>query len=198
MSGELESISIGYALTGSHCTLSESLEQIEILRGMGAVITPIISGSVGGSATRFGWPEEWREKILAAAESTDIIEIISEAEPIGPRALLDIMVIAPCTGNTLAKMANGICDSAVLMAAKATLRNKKPVLLAIATNDGLGANARNIGQLLNCRNIYFVPFGQDDPFGKPNSLIAHFDRLPQAVIFALAGEQLQPLLVASR
>jgi dipicolinate synthase subunit B len=125
-----------------------------------------------------------------------VISSIVEAEPVGPDRLLDIVVVAPCTGNTLAKMVNGIVDGPVLMAVKATLRNQRPVALAISTNDGLGMNARNLGLLLNTKNIYMVPFGQDNPGGKPNSLMAKMNLIIDTVIMALQGKQIQPLLVS--
>ena len=121
---------------------------------------------------------------------------IPEAEPIGPKALFDVVVIAPCTGNTMAKLANGITDSTALMAAKAHLRNNRPLVIAISTNDALGMNLKNIGQLMNVKNIYFVPFGQDNYNKKPNSMIAHLDRTVDTVILALEGNQLQPVVVS--
>jgi dipicolinate synthase subunit B len=188
-------IKIGFALTGSHCTLEETLPEIERLVREGAEVTPIISYSVDEMDTRFGTADYWKEKLLEITGRKPISSIV-EAEPIGPQKLLDILVIAPCTGNTLAKMANGITDSPVLMAAKAHLRNCGPVVIAISTNDGLGNNAKNIGALLNSKNMYFVPFGQDNPFDKHNSLVAHMSLLSDTISEALQGRQIQPILVS--
>lgn len=132
---------------------------------------------------------------LKEITGNDIISTIVEAEPLGPSKLLDVMVIAPCTGNTTSKLANAMTDSPVLMAAKAQMRNQRPLVLAISTNDGLGLNAANIAKLLVAKNIYFVPFGQDNPVQKPNSLVARMDLVPETCIAALEGRQLQPLLV---
>ena len=143
--------------------------------------------------TRFGKAKEWYEKFKNASEN-EIITSIVEAEPIGPKNYLDCVVIAPCTGNTLGKLANGITDGPVLMAAKAHLRNLKPVVIGISTNDGLSNNAKNIGLLLNAKNIYFIPFGQDDPINKPNSLVANMKLLSETIVAALEGKQLQPIL----
>lgn len=191
----LRGLKIGFALTGSHCTLAQGVAAMARLSGLGAEILPIISPAVQHDSSRFGSAAEWREKICRASAQDEIIDSIVAAEPIGPKGLLDVVVIAPCSGNTLAKLANGITDSAVLMAAKAHLRNQRPVVLAIATNDGLGFNAKNIGLLLHSKLIYFVPFGQDDAQGKPNSLIADMVQIPQTVVAALAGKQIQPLLI---
>lgn len=163
---------------------------------MGAEVLPIVSSEVATTDTRFGPASFWRSQ-LKAITGREPISTIEEAEPIGPQGLIDVLVIAPCTGNTLAKLANGITDSSVLMAAKANLRNQRPVVLAISTNDGLGMNAKNIGSLLNTRNIYFVPFGQDQPLLKPNSLSAKFDLILETILAALQGRQLQPLVVGS-
>lgn len=191
----LQGLKIGFALTGSHCTLSQGVDAMTHLRSLGAEIMPIISPAVRLDDSRFGTANQWRSRILAASEQEEIVETIPAAEPIGPQGLLDVVIIAPCSGNTLAKLANGITDTPVLMAAKAHMRNQRPVVLAVATNDGLGANAKNIGLLLNTKLIYFVPFGQDDAFGKPNSLVADMEQIPAAILAALAGQQLQPLLL---
>lgn len=184
---------IGYALTGSFCTLSEAITEMERLAFLGADITPIISSNVATIDTRFGKAADFRRRIELIA-GKPCIDSIAGAEPIGPKKLLDLLIIAPCTGNTMAKMANGITDTSVTMAAKATLRNQKPVVLAIATNDGLGANAKNIGILLNVRNIYFVPFRQDDPEKKTTSLIAKFDLILPTIVLALEGKQIEPVI----
>lgn len=143
--------------------------------------------------TRFGKASDFREK-LKTITGNEIIKSIKEAEPIGPKNLLDMLIVLPCTGNTLAKIAGGIADSSVTMAVKAHLRNQKPVLIAVSTNDGLGTAAKNIGSLLNCKNLYFLPFKQDDYINKPNSLVADFTKLTAAAAAAFDGRQLQPLL----
>lgn len=190
----LEGIKIGFALTGSFCTYAKVLPEIEKMAAEGAEIYPILSGTAAELDTRFGCAEELRLK-LKMLTGKDIISTIPGAEPIGPKGLLDVMVVAPCTGNTLGKLAAGITDTSVTMACKAHLRNQKPLVLAISTNDGLGLNAKNLGLLLNSKYIYFVPFGQDDPVKKSNSLVAKFELLTPAVIEALNGKQLQPVLV---
>lgn len=160
----------------------------------GAEVFPIISPSVDHTDTRFGDATEWKSRLVKTT-GNKIINNIAAAEPLGPKGILDVYVIAPCTGNTLAKLANGITDTAVLMGAKAQLRNQRPVILAISTNDGLGFNAKNIGSLLSARDVYLVPFGQDSPFGKPNSLVAKLDLLFPTLLSALEGRQLQPVLI---
>lgn len=189
----LKDVKVGFAFTGSFCTLSKVMLELEKIAAEGADILPIISETVSKMDTKFGKAAEWKYKIEKIS-GKQIIQSIVEAEPIGPNALLDILVVAPCTGNTLGKLANGITDTSVTMACKAHLRNERPVLLAPATNDGLGANAKNLGLLLNRKNVYFVPFGQDDPAKKSNSLMAEFDLLIPAIQAALAGKQLQPVL----
>lgn len=189
-----EGMKIGFALTGSHCTLAEAIKVIDKLQGEGADITPIISYSVDAMNTRFGEASHWK-KVLKEKTGKDPLRTIPEVEPIGPSKLFDCIVIAPCTGNTLAKMANGISDTPVLMAAKAHLRNLGCLVIAIATNDGLGNNAKNIGALLCAKNIYLVPFGQDSPLSKANSLVAHMEMIPDTIIAAMKGRQIQPLLV---
>ncbi len=191
----LQDVRIGFALTGSHCTLEEVMPYIRNLRAEGALIYPVISQTVDETDTRYGSACRWKE-MLWEITGNPVISSIVEAEPVGPDRLLDIVVVAPCTGNTLAKMVNGIVDGPVLMAVKATLRNQRPVALAISTNDGLGMNARNLGLLLNTKNIYMVPFGQDNPGGKPNSLMAKMNLIIDTVIMALQGKQIQPLLVS--
>lgn len=185
---------IGWALTASHCTLAAMLRQVERVVEAGADVIPILSGAVAREGTRFGTPEEWRER-LAAATGKRPLETIAEVEPLGPGRLLDALVIAPCTGNTLAKLAYGITDGPVLMAAKAHLRNGRPVVLAVSTNDGLGLNAKNLGLLLNAKHIYFVPFGQDAPLEKRTSLVAREELIPDTIAAALEGRQLQPVLL---
>ncbi|MEW5921075.1 MAG: dipicolinate synthase subunit B [Bacillota bacterium] len=191
----LQRIKIGFALTGSHCTIATVIQQIGKLIAAGAQVTPVVSPTVERENTRFGRAEEVMEK-LATLTGNKPIRSIVEAEHVGPGKLFDLLIVAPCTGNTLAKLANGITDTAVLMAVKAHLRNQRPVLLAIATNDGLGLNAKNIGVLLATRHIYLVPFGQDDPSEKPNSLVARMEFILPAAVEALQGKQIQPLLMA--
>lgn len=184
---------IGFAMCGSFCTFKKTLGVLENLTKTGASIIPIMSEVSYNTDTRFGKAEDFRTRIKNMT-GRDIIACVKDAEPIGPKNLLDLLVVMPCTGNTLAKIANGIADTSVTMAVKAHLRNQKPVLLAVSTNDGLGTAAKNIGMLLNCKNIYFLPFSQDDYIKKPNSLVADFDKLPDAIISAFEGKQLQPVL----
>ncbi|EPY10009.1 MULTISPECIES: dipicolinate synthase subunit B [Paenibacillus] len=185
---------VGYALTGSHCTLEEVMPQVKRFVDAGARVIPIASHSVMTTDTRFGESDHW-QKQLKEITGNDIISTIVDAEPLGPSKLLDVMVIAPCTGNTTSKLANALTESPVLMAAKAQMRNQRPLVLAISTNDGLGLNAANIAKLLVAKNIYFVPFGQDNPQQKPNSLVARMDLVPEACYAALEGKQLQPVLI---
>jgi len=185
---------IGFALCGSHCTLSRVFPEMERLVAEGADVTPILSYAVATTDTKFGQSSEWKEKLFQITGKIPL-ETIVDVEPIGPQKLLDILVVAPCTGNTMAKIANGITDTPVTMATKAQLRNGRPVVLAISTNDGLGLNAKNLGILLNAKNIFWVPFGQDNPEQKPNSLDAQLELLLPAVEAALQGRQLQPILV---
>ncbi|MGE5397907.1 MAG: dipicolinate synthase subunit B [Chitinophagales bacterium] len=192
----LENISIGVVLTGSHCTIREVIPEINRLKDEGARITPVFSYSVNYTDTRFYNVEFLREEITKIT-SEEIITTIPDAEPIGPKKLFDILIVAPCTGNTLAKLANGITDTPALMAVKAHLRNQRPVVIAVATNDGLGINARNLGYLLNAKNIYFVPFRQDNPEEKANSLVAKMDLLLVTIIEAMKGRQVQPVLLGS-
>lgn len=193
----LKGVKVGFAITGSHCTLKEIMAQVKRMVEEGAEVFPIISGSVDTMNTRFGKAEDWKQQLEQMTGKRPIASII-DAEPIGPNKMLDVLVIAPCTGNTLAKLANAITDSAVLMACKAHMRNLRPVVLAISTNDGLGINAKNIGSLLNTKNIYMVPFGQDNPVAKANSLVAHMNMIVDTVALAMEGKQLQPMLVDYR
>lgn len=188
---------IGFALTGSFCTVPDVLPQIARLTEEGAEVIPILSSSVATTDTRYGAASSVAAE-MERLTGTRPISTITEVEPLGPRKELDALVIAPCTGNTMAKLANAITDGPVLMAAKAQLRNGRPVIIAVSTNDGLGANAKNLGILLNMKNIYMVPFGQDDPYNKSNSLVADMDLLVDTVVHALGGNQIQPLLVARR
>jgi dipicolinic acid synthetase, B subunit len=189
----LQGVKVGFALTGSFCTFSKIMPELEKLVAEGADVLPIISEAVDKFDTRFGKADEWKSRIEGITDKK-LIKTIVEAEPIGPKALLDIMVVAPCTGNTLSKLANGITDTPVAMAAKAHLRNGRPLVIAISTNDGLSNNAKNLGLLLNAKNIYFVPFGQDDPIKKCNSLTANNEMIIPTILEALKGKQIQPLL----
>ncbi|ACT02031.1 dipicolinate synthase subunit B [Paenibacillus sp. JDR-2] len=185
---------VGYALSGSHCTLAEIMPEIKRFVDAGANVVPIVSQTIMTTDTRFGSSEEWQTQ-LKAITGNEIISTIVQAEPLGPAKLFDVLLIAPCTGSTTSRLANAITDSAVLMAAKAQMRNLRPLVLAISTNDGLGLNASNIAKLLVAKNIYFVPFGQDNPAQKPNSLVARMDLALEACEAALQGKQLQPLLI---
>lgn len=186
-------MNVGFALTGSFCTYAKVFPVLELL-SRDYTVTPIFSEAAYYTDSRFGTA---REHIREATElcGTPPIHTVPQAEPIGPKKLFDILVIAPCTGNTLAKLSHGIADGPVTMAAKSHLRNGRPVLLAVSTNDGLGAAAENIGRLLNRKHFYFVPFGQDDPKEKPTSLVADFSLIPQALEAALDSRQLQPVLL---
>ena len=184
---------VGFALTGSFCTFSRVLKELENVAATGAKVIPIMSEIAYSTDTRFGTAEEFKTRIETICQNP-IIKTVKEAEPIGPKGYLDILIIAPCTGNTLAKLASGIADSSVTMAAKAHLRNQKPVVIAPSTNDGLGNAAKNIGVLLNNKNLYFVPFGQDDHIKKPNSLVADMTKILPSLEAAMIGEQLQPIL----
>ena len=190
----LKDVRVGFAITGSFCTIKEILPHVEKLVNEGAQVIPILSPAVDETDTRFGTATEWKRELKSITGSDPINSIVA-AEPIGPKGIIDILVVAPCTGNTLAKLANGITDTSVLMAIKAHLRNERPVVLAFSTNDGLSMNAKNIGMLLNMKNIYVVPFGQDNPIAKPNSLVAKMEFIMETVVDALAGKQIQPLLV---
>lgn len=188
-----EKIRLGFAVCGSFCTFKRVLEELEKL-AKEYDITPIMSSGAAFTDTRFGKAEDLRCRITEIC-GKEPITTIAGAEPIGPQALLDVLVIEPCTGNTLGKLANGITDTAVTMAAKAHLRNGRPVVLAVSTNDALGASARNIGTLMNAKNIYFVPMRQDAPQGKPASVVANFAKTGAAIKAALEGKQVQPVLV---
>lgn len=185
---------IGFALTGSFCTFSKVIVEMENLVAQGAKIVPIMSATAHSVDTRFGRAADINARIESICNCS-IITTIFEAEPIGPKGYLDLLIIAPCTGNSLAKLSAGIADTAVTMAAKAHLRNQKPVLIAVSTNDGLANAAKNIGSLMNYKNIYFVPFGQDDCIKKPTSLVAHMSLIGAAAEKCLSGEQIQPVIV---
>lgn len=181
-------------MCGSFCTLKRAVEEIKVLKEKDFDIYPIMSPITYSTDTRFGKAADFISEVEEIC-GKKIICTVKDAEPIGPKGLLDVLVISPCTGNTLGKIANGITDSSVSMAAKAHLRNGRPLVLTIATNDALSASAKNIGSLMNTKNVYFVPFGQDDAFKKPTSLISDFSLIYDTVISALDGKQLQPILL---
>ncbi len=185
---------IGVAITGSFCTIQDAIIEFERLVFLGADLTPILSNNVATINSRFGRAEDIKKRIELIT-GKECIETIADAEPIGPKKELDLILVAPCTGNTLGKIANGITDTPVTMAVKAQLRNQRPVVIAISTNDGLAASAKNLGILLNTKNIYFVPFGQDDPEKKPTSLVARFGLIVPTIEHALDGKQIEPILV---
>lgn len=193
MSYDFHDKSIGIGFTGSFCTYEKIFTALEELKKTGANLLPVFSLNASHLNSRFGDSASFleRAKNLTGKEP---ITTIPEAEPIGPKGLMDILVIAPCTGNTLSKLANGISDTPVLMAAKSHLRNNKPLVLSLSTNDALGMNLKNIGILLNTKNIYFVPFGQDDYQAKPNSMTAFTELLPETIACALEYKQIQPVI----
>lgn len=188
-------LNIGIAVTGSYCTYDKIFEEMKSLAEKGANIYTVFSEHAATTDSRFGNAAEF---MSLAREMTgkEPVTTIPDVEPMGPKGLLDILVIAPCTGNTLSKLANGISDTAVLMAAKGHLRNNKPLVISLSTNDALGMNLKNIGILLNTKNVYFVPFGQDNYEAKPNSMIAHTRLLADTIAFALKGKQVQPVIIS--
>lgn len=191
----MDQLRVGFALCGSFCTLSKVLIQMRELKALGADIFPIMSENAYSTDTRFGKAAD----IVAEIEDIcgrPVIHTIRDAEPIGPKRMIDILIIEPCTGNTLAKLANGITDTPVTLAAKAHIRNGGAVLIAVSTNDALGAAAANIGRLLNTKHIFFVPMRQDDHIKKPNSIVADFSKTYDAAVTALSGVQPEPLLLA--
>ncbi|MGX1193892.1 dipicolinate synthase subunit B [Metabacillus sp. SLBN-84] len=185
---------IGFGLTGSHCTYDAVFPQIKRLIDEGADVMPVVTNTVKMTNTRFGEGAEWIKKIEELTGHKAIDSILG-AEPLGPKIPLDCMVVAPMTGNSMSKLANAMTESPVLMAAKATLRNHKPVVLGISTNDGLGLNGANLMKLMAAKNIFFIPFGQDAPFQKPNSLVAKMDLLLETVEAALEHTQFQPVII---
>ena len=194
MTTELKDIKVGFCLTGSFCTFEKAFSAMQALRDAGCDILPIMSFNAGTTDTRFGTAQEHIKRAENICGKRMILTI-SDAEPIGPKKLTDIMIVAPCTGNTMAKLARSITDTPVTMAVKSHLRGGKPVLIACATNDALAGSFKNIGFLMNCRNYYFVPLGQDDPLKKPCSLVADFSLIPEAACAALDGTQLQPVII---
>lgn len=189
----MKKTSIGFAMTGSFCTFERVLKQMEALVRRGYEVVPVLSFNAGMLDTRFMTAEHLRARIVEIT-GNEPIDTLAGAEPIGPKKMTDVFLIAPATGNSLAKLAGGIYDTPALLGAKSHLRNDRPLVLAVSTNDGLGAAAQNIGRLLNVRNIYFVPFGQDDPVKKSRSLVADFNQIPRTIAAALSGVQMQPML----
>lgn len=188
-------IKAGFALCGSFCTFSKVIPQMKSLKEKGVEIYPIMSEIAYQTDTRFGKSEDFIREIEEIC-SRKIISTVKDAEPIGPKKLFDILIIAPCTGNTLAKLSSGIADTSVTLGTKAHLRNGRPVLIGVSTNDALGNAAKNIGNLMNYKNIFFIPMRQDDPDGKPNSIVADFTQIYPSMIKALDREQLQPVLIS--
>lgn len=185
---------IGFGLTGSHSTYHKVFPQIEKLMAEKAIVIPIVTYTVENTDTRFGKAEDHIEKIESIT-NRKVISTIPEAEPLGPKEPLDCMVVAPLTGNSLSKFANAMSDSPVLFAAKSTIRNQCPVVLGISTNDALGLNGVNLMRLMATKHIYFIPYGQDDPFAKPNSLISNMDYLVKTTKMALQQKQIQPVII---
>jgi dipicolinate synthase subunit B len=192
---DLNEVKLGFCVCGSFCTFSKAFETMKKLRDLGADIQPIFSDSAQNTDTRFGKAEYWIEQ-AEEISGKKIISSVFEAEPIGPQNRLDAIVIAPATSNTLAKIGNGVNDTPVTMAVKAHLRNNKPVVVAVSTNDALGVSLKNIGILMVRKNYFFVPFGQDNPQKKPLSMVADFEKIPQTVAEALEGRQIQPIVVS--
>ena len=187
-------INMGFAVTGSFCTFDRIIEELKIITEDGYNVTPIFSFAAAFTDTRFGTAASFRQKVKEITKKEPIDSLVL-AEPLGPKGLLDIIVVAPCTGNTLAKIARAITDTPVTMAVKAHLRNDKPVVIALSSNDLLGLNLQNVGALLPVKNIYFVPFGQDDYIKKPKSLISDYNLIIKTVESAIKGKQIQPLLL---
>lgn len=183
---------IAFAMCGSFCTFESALKQMALLRETYEIL-PVMSETAYSTDTRFGTAESFRRRVEEIC-GREIIHTIAGAEPIGPKRLADGMVVMPCTGNTAAKLANAMTDTSVTMAVKSALRISMPIVLAVATNDALGASCKNIGTLLNTKHVYFVPLRQDDPEKKPNSLVARFERVPETLEAAFQGRQLQPVL----
>lgn len=186
-------MNVGFAMCGSYCTYSKVFPIMELL-SRDYKVTPIFSEAAYTVDSRFGTAKEHIETAQEIC-GTELLHTLAQVEPIGPKKLFDILVIAPCTGNTLAKLAHGIADGPVTMATKSHLRNGRPVLVAVSTNDALAGAAENIGKLLARKHYYFVPFGQDDAYGKPTSMVADFTKIPQALDAALEGKQIQPVII---
>lgn len=191
----LKDLKVGLGITGSFCNFSKIKPEIDMLKDNGVKeILPIASYSTLNETNRFSNPQYIKE-LLTKETGKEIVDTISKAEPIGPENLVDLIVIAPCTGNTLAKLNLGITDTPVLMAVKGHIRNNKPVVIGVSTNDGLGANGENLMNLLNTKNIYFIPFEQDNPKSKPKSLVYDYTKLIDTIKCAIGGKQIQPLFI---
>ena len=190
----MNNIKLGFAICGSFCTIEQSLSVLKELAKSDANIIPIMSEIVYTTDTRFTKAESLI-KTVEEITKNKVIKTVEQAEPIGPKGLLDLLIICPCTGNTISKIANGITDTSVTMAAKAHLRNNRPVLISLATNDALSGSAQSIGRLLSMKNVYFTPFGQDDALKKPTSMICDFGSVIKAGELALEGKQMQPILL---
>ena len=189
----MKKLTFGYALTGSFCTFERSLAQMEYILSQGIDILPVMSFNAASMDTRFGKAEEFIERIEEMT-GKKVIKTLEAAEPIGPKNMTDLMIVLPCTGNTLAKLAGGIYDTPVTLAVKSHLRNQKPVLIGVSTNDALSASAKNIGTLINFKNYYFIPMNQDDCTNKPLSVVCDFERATEAAFSALEGRQIQPMI----
>lgn len=190
----MEHIRVGFAFCGSFCTYDQVMPALERARARYGDVTPIISEKSAETDSRFGPAHEFIREMERVCDRR-VIDTIPKAEPIGPKKLLDVLIIAPCTGSTLSRLANGMSDTSVTMAAKAMWRNGRPVVVAVSTNDGLAGSAKNIAALLDKKHVFFVPYRQDDPVGKPTSLVADFTKINDTVDAALQGRQLQPLLL---
>ena len=190
----MEHIRVGFAFCGSFCTYDQVMPALERAKARYGDVTPIISEKSAETDSRFGPAHEFIREMERICDRR-VIDTIPKAEPIGPKKLLDVLIIAPCTGSTLSRLANGMSDTSVTMAAKAMWRNRRPVVVAVSTNDGLAGSAKNIAALLDKKHVFFVPYRQDDPVGKPTSLVADFTRINDTVDAALQGRQLQPLLL---
>ena len=184
---------IGFALCGSFCTFKKVIPVMRSLTESGYTVIPVMSFNAFSLDTRFGKAEDFRREITQIC-GRDIISTLNAAEPIGPKKLLDALIIEPCTGNTLAKLASGIADTPVTLAAKSHLRNGRPLIIAVSTNDALAGAAKNIGALHNYRNVYFVPYSQDDSENKPTSVVARFEKTEETLEAALKGKQIQPVI----
>ena len=190
---DLRGVRVGCAMTGSFCTFARAFRVWRALREAGAELTPIMSFNAANIDTRFFEAAAARQ-LFEEICGKPLIQTIAQAEPIGPKKLLDVLAIMPCTGNTLAKLAAGVADTPVTLAAKSHLRNGRPVVLAVSSNDALGQNARNIGQLMAAKHFFFAPLRQDDPGEKPGSIVADFEMLPETLALALEGRQIQPVI----
>lgn len=190
----MDNITIGFAMCGSFCTFENAKKQIKLLTEKNINVIPLMSFNAFSTDTRFGKASEHIEQIEKIS-GNKIIATLADAEPVGPKKLFDLLIIEPCTGNTIAKLANGITDTPVTLAAKAHIRNDRPLLIAVSTNDALSNSAANIGKLLNTKNIYFVPMRQDDSVKKPRSVVADFNKTYDAIVTALNGKQIQPIFI---